>query len=69
MWEKFKERGFDLAAIGVLFSNLITFLLVIFWGYAPIIVENCKWLLYLEATLDALFIIWGIERCVKDMKK
>ena len=66
MWERIKEIGFDLVAIGLLCSNMVTFIYMIVYGVYEIW-EPWKWLLYLEAGLDFLFICWGIERLAKDM--
>ena len=68
MWEKIKEQGFNLCAIGLASSNMATFIIMITQGIYQIW-EPWKWLLYLEATLDFLFICWGIERQIKDARR
>jgi len=66
--EKFKELGFTICAIALGFCNLTTFALIIFFGKAPYIVENCSWILYVEVGLNLGYITWGFERLFKDMK-
>ena len=67
-WEAFKEMGFNLVAIGLMCSNMVTFIYMIIYGVYQIW-EPWRWLLYLEASLDFLFICWGIERAIKDARK
>ena len=68
MWEKIKERGFDLVGIGVLCANLTTFVIIIVYGIYQIW-EPWKWLLYLETVMDLAFIAWGVERLIADMRE
>ena len=68
MWEKIKEFIFDLAATGLFIAVLVTFILIIIFGYAPLVKEPWHWLLYLETGMCVVFIIWGIERFIKDLK-
>ena len=68
MWEKVKERGYGLATLGVLGSNLAIFIMVITKGGYVILVEPWEWMLYTETVLCALLFLWGIERLIKDMR-
>jgi len=65
MWEKIKERGYGLATLGVLGSNMALFLIII-WKGAYYIWEPTRWILWLEASLCACLFLWGIERYIKD---
>jgi len=67
MWEKIKELGFDICAVALACSNMVTFIIMITQGIYQIW-EPWKWLLYLEAGLDFAFICWGAERFWKDCK-
>jgi len=67
--EKFKELGFTTCAIALACSNLVTFVMIAFMGYAPIITEGNPWVLYIEMALDVGFIAWGIERLRRDIKR
>ena len=69
MWEKIKELGFTICAVALACSNLVTFILIATYGYAPIVYEPWHWLLYIETGLDIGFIFWGIERLIKDVKE
>ena len=69
MWEKIKELGFTVCAIGLACSNLVTFILVAVFGFAPIVIEPWHWLLYIEMFLDAVFIAWGFERLIGDLRE
>lgn len=68
MREKIKETGFTTCAIALGFCNLITFMLIVFLGKAPYIVENCPWILYAEIGLNIGYIAWGVERLAKEVK-
>jgi len=66
VWEVIKECGFTLVSIGVMAANLYTFIMIIIYGFYQIW-EPWQWLLYTEAAIDFLYIIWGVERLKKDV--
>lgn len=68
IWEEIKECGFTLVSIGVITANLYTFIMMIVYGIYQIW-EPWKWLLYAEATIAFLYLIWGWERFYKDAKR
>ena len=68
MFEKIKELGFTICAISLGISNLATFLIIAIYNKAYIW-EPMKWVLYLEAFLCLVFIIWSFERLYRDCAK
>jgi len=65
MWEKFKEKGYGLATLGVICSNMALFIIII-WKGAYQIWEPNRWILGIEAGLCLCLLIWGLERYIKD---
>lgn len=62
---RLRECGFDLAAVGVGFSNFIIFVIIALRGAASVWEPN-PYILGAELLVSASFIFWGIDRLVSD---
>lgn len=67
MWEKFKERAFGFASLGIGATTTFVFILMKVKG-AAYIYENIQWILWTEMLLAAGYTLWAIERLIKDLK-
>jgi len=65
MWNRFKEMGFNLGAIGAFLALLVAFILIELTGIFYV-AEGNYLILYGEMALVTIMIIWGIERIIKD---
>jgi len=66
--ERFKERGFAFASVGIGAATVAMFLIIVIQG-AAYVYENIKWILYTELALAIGYTVWAVERLIKDLRK
>ena len=64
-WERIKEQGFALASVGVAAADLAVFIIIAVRGVATLW-EPTPWILTLEIALNVLYLVWAVERFLKD---
>ncbi len=69
MRENIKEVSFIICAIAIGCSNLATFILIALFGFAPIVYEPVKIMLYVEMSIALGFVVWGFERLRQNIRR
>ena len=68
MWEKFKENAYALVSVGYVCS-VLGVLGTIVANENILFQEPNKWLLWFEIIFSIFWLVWGIERLLKDWRK